>query len=99
LGKISALISLPAVPDEFEKLEEIVDYLNDLVSAVHDAITTIQSEFNGKIEVMNMLIKSSDALTFGEEVNDSWRIVRDGDNFSFQRREAGVWVEKGAFVP
>lgn len=97
MGKITSLVSFPVVPDKFEKLEEVVNYLNDLTSAVYEAISTIEEEFNGRIEVVNMLIKDSDPITFGEESNNSWRIVRSGNNLSFQRRETGVWVEKGNF--
>ena len=43
---------------------------------------------------------NSSATNFGDSGTDgSWRLVRDGNNLSVQRREAGVWVEKSAFVP
>lgn len=66
MAKISALISFPAVPDKFEKFEEIVDYLNDLVSATHDAIDSLQSELNGKIEVVNLLAKEISVTDTGD---------------------------------
>jgi hypothetical protein len=43
---------------------------------------------------------ATDAVYLGDASTDgTWRIVRDGNNLSFQRREAGVWVEKGANLP
>ena len=42
----------------------------------------------------------TDAVYLGDPLVDgTWRIVRDGNNLSFQRRELSVWVEKGANVP
>ena len=57
MGKISALITLPPVPDKFEEFEEVVKYLNDLTYAIHAAVSDFQNEFNGKVEVVNQLIK------------------------------------------
>jgi len=57
MGKISALITLPSVPDKFEEFEEVVKYLNDLTYAIHTAVSDFQNEFNGKVEVVNQLIK------------------------------------------
>lgn len=43
---------------------------------------------------------STDAVYLGDPtVNGTWRIVRDGNNLSFQRLETGVWTEKGANTP
>jgi len=45
-------------------------------------------------------LPSDGIVYFGDSVtNGSWRIVRSGDDFDFQRREAGVWVSKGSFLP
>jgi hypothetical protein len=42
----------------------------------------------------------TDAVYLGDPLVDgTWRIVRDGNNLSFQRLEAGEWIEKGANVP
>lgn len=39
-------------------------------------------------------------LYFGDSAtNGTWRIGRSGNNLNFERREAGVWVEKGAMLP
>jgi hypothetical protein len=32
------------------------------------------------------------------EIDGAWRIIPDGNDLAFQRRESGVWVEKGAFT-
>ena len=51
----------------------------------------------------NLDLVGSDNATvtyFGNpNTNGSWRIINDGTNLSFQRREAGVWVEKSAATP
>lgn len=40
------------------------------------------------------------AVYFGDpDTDDSWRIIRSGNNLAFERREAGVWVEKSAVTP
>jgi hypothetical protein len=43
---------------------------------------------------------ASDAVYLGDPLtNGTWRIVRDGNDLSYQRLEASVWVEKGANIP
>jgi hypothetical protein len=43
-------------------------------------------------------IGAASSLYFGNEaVNNTWRIVRSGTKLSFQRREAGIYVEKGFY--
>ncbi len=43
---------------------------------------------------------STSAIYFGDSATDgTWKIVRSGNNLSFQRRESGAYVEKGNFVP
>ena len=50
---------------------------------------------NGDIE-----LNATNAIYFGDETtNGSWRIVMSGNDFSLQRRESDVWVEKSAFTP
>ena len=47
---------------------------------------------NGDID-----LDSTGALYIGnQDVDGSWRLVRSGNDFSFQRRESGTWVEKGS---
>ncbi len=57
MAKIALTISLPSVPDEFKDLSEVKDFLEDLVSAIYDPIDSLQDEFNGKVEIINQLIK------------------------------------------
>jgi len=43
---------------------------------------------------------ATDAVYLGDPIVDgTWRIVRDGNNLSYQRRESSNWVEKGANLP
>ena len=45
-------------------------------------------------------VSLSGAFYLGDaSVDGTWRIIRDGDNLSVQRRESGVWVEKSSFLP
>ena len=98
MGKLPTVIKLPTVPTEFKEPKELIEFLTNLTRSVYDSIRDIISEFNGKIEVTNITIKDADPITFGEEANGSWRIIRSGNNLSFQRRESGSWVEKGSFL-
>lgn len=45
-------------------------------------------------------LDAADAVYFGADDTDgSWRIIRSGNDFVFQRRESGTWVEKGSMLP
>lgn len=57
--------------------------------------TTLRWELQNK-----GVFASTDAVYLGDPLVDgTWRIVRDGNNLSYQRREASSWVEKGASLP
>jgi hypothetical protein len=44
-------------------------------------------------------VASDMAIYFGKDGEDnSWRIVRSGDDIHFDRRESGSWVNKGSFT-
>lgn len=50
---------------------------------------------NGDID-----IDDTKAFYFGDKTTDgSWRIVRSGSDLSFERREAGAWVQKDIMTP
>ena len=50
-------------------------------------------------KLMNVL-DADEALYLGDpNTEGSWRIVRDGDNLSFERYESSIWVSKGANLP
>lgn len=45
-------------------------------------------------------IETSGEFYFGDPTTDgSWRIIQDGNNLVFQRRELGVWTDKTAITP
>lgn len=47
-----------------------------------------------------IITTSGAALYLGDSTtNGSWRMILSGSNLSFQRREAGVYVEKVANTP
>ncbi len=42
----------------------------------------------------------SNDLNIGDpSIEGAWRVVKSGNNLSFQRFESGTWVEKGAMTP
>lgn len=46
---------------------------------------------------ITLVLSSTDALYFGEaSTNGTWRIIRDGNNLNFERRESGTYVKKMA---
>ncbi len=48
----------------------------------------------------NMLMSSDSNIFFGgHETDGTWKIQRDGDNLTFQRRESGSWVIKETITP
>jgi hypothetical protein len=50
-------------------------------------------------KLMNVL-DADESLYLGDPTTEgSWRIVRDGDNLSFERYESGNWISKGANLP
>ena len=48
------------------------------------------------VEFNSVEVDAAEAYYLGDKAtNTSWRIIRDGDDLSFERREAGAWVSKG----
>ena len=42
-----------------------------------------------------VVLSATGAIYLGDKNTDgTWRIIRDGNDLAFQRREAGAWVEK-----
>gem|GEM_PF-3388458 len=56
---------------------------------------------SSKLDVAgDMEMSSSNAFYFGDPNTDgSWRIMRDGNNLLFQRRESGTWNDKTSINP
>jgi len=52
---------------------------------------------DGTVILINSIeVGAAQAYYLGDKAtNGSWRIIRDGDDLSFERREAGAWVSKG----
>ena len=53
------------------------------------------------IRIERLVVSEVDqVLYFGDEGTDgTWRLIISGNDLSVQKREAGVWVEKSAFMP
>ncbi len=48
----------------------------------------------------NLVLASDKAVNLGDPATDgSWRIVRDGNNIVFQRKESATWVAKNTITP
>lgn len=48
----------------------------------------------------DIVLASTSAIYLGGATTEgSWRIIRSGNNLNFERREGGIWVEKGANLP
>jgi len=93
MGLLSHKITLPAVPDEFEKFEDLVDYLNDLNQAVYNSVSELQEEFNGKIEIVNLLAKElsvSDTGTANTEFTVTHNIGRVPSYYIWNIDKAGI---------
>lgn len=61
---------------------------------------TSRLEVDGDLEIDGNGAVGDDAFYFGDPATDgSWRIVRDGNDLSFERREAGVWNFKMKLNP
>jgi hypothetical protein len=56
---------------------------------------TSRLEVDGDLEIDGNGSVGDDAFYFGDpDTNGTWRIIRDGDDLSFERRESGSWVFK-----
>jgi hypothetical protein len=53
MGLIATIISIPQPPDSFNNLEEVQEYLHDESVAIHDQLSELADEFNGRIELIN----------------------------------------------
>lgn len=50
------ITDLPSVPDKFDKLDDVQEYLTDVVKTTGDQFDIISREINGRIELVNMFI-------------------------------------------
>lgn len=78
-------------------------YLDDKVAAGANITKTVTNP--GGDEDLTLALSDTPELTSAGEfyfgaagTNGTWRITRSGDDLIFSRREAGVYVEKGAFT-
>lgn len=72
-----------------------IDNSNTATPLIHGDFSTDDATINGDLHV-----RSTDAFYFGDETTDgTWRIIRDGNNLVFERRESGSWVTKSSMTP
>lgn len=53
MGLIATVTSIPQPPDSFNDLNEVQEFLQDESLAIHDQLSEVVEEFNGKIELIN----------------------------------------------
>ncbi len=74
---------------------------SDVVNLGFDATTTGKFNFTGAGDSYSFdnSIVTSDAVYFGGKTTDgSWRFIKSGNDLNAERRESGVWVDKGGFT-
>jgi hypothetical protein len=85
--------------------------LVDLANGADNRVVTATgaNSFNGEANLTfdgatlsvngDISLPSTGVIYFGPNAeNDSWRIVRSGNNLAFERREADAWVQKAAIA-
>jgi hypothetical protein len=78
-----------------QTLLNISNYTTPTTRVLGDGTTNVY----GDLYVHGYASGSADkAIYLGPLADGNWRIVVDGNDLSFQRRESGAWVEKGAFT-
>ena len=80
-----------AVTVTFDPTTDPLSMITEVTPSGSRVVTTIDSP---------IVLSYVTELYFGPKDQDgSWRMVRSGTDFSMQRRENGVWVEKSAATP
>ena len=78
-----------------EKEEQLEKYLVRLSDAVEENMRRLSNKIGDAI-----YLTIDGTIYIGDpNVNGSWRLIRSGNDYSRQRRESGVWVEKAADTP
>jgi len=73
---------------------------NELYDMNQNVQSTDLVTFNKVTVTTDFVGASTTALYFGDPATDgTWRIVRNGNDLEFQRRESGSYVSKGSFAP
>ena len=66
----------------------------------HDDILKWDNSLKRWVLANISVYSATDFVYFGAvTTNGTWRIGRSGNNLNFERREAGLWVRKGAMLP
>ena len=92
--KAKSSLSLPR-PKELtsNKLEDIQEHFRKINEAIDKQYRLLWSD------TATIQVGDDDWIYFGGiDVDGSWRIGRSGDDWNAERREAGVYVAKGAFT-
>lgn len=86
-------IALPEVPEGLD--EGMTDYLRNLQGNIEEYLRKMYDS----LVLTDIFLSSDSAIYIGEfDVDGTWRLIRDGNDFAVQRRESGSYVEKFAFT-
>lgn len=59
----------------------------------------LKNIYDDLVDINDALPENAQVVYFGPSGTDgTWRIIPSGNDLSVQRREGGVWVEKGLFT-
>jgi len=77
-----------------------LDDLSDVTITTPATDSLLQFDGSQWIDQADLVIDSGAATYWGPiTANDTWRMIRSGNDISFQRREFGIYVEKAKFLP
>jgi hypothetical protein len=96
LKTLSSCVSVDKLVDSvWDSLLELIE-----VSA-SDEVETSLVEGSLELEFVDELVLPADKAVYlgAKDTDGSWRIIRDGDNLEFQRRESGNWIMKNRIQP
>ena len=76
-----------------------LDSLTDVTITFPATDALLQFDGSQWIDQVNLVLDSTAAAHWGGiNVNDTWRIIRTGNDLAFERRESTVYVEKAKFT-
>ncbi|MEK0340088.1 MAG: hypothetical protein QQN46_07710, partial [Nitrosopumilus sp.] len=78
----------------------VLDDLTDVIITTPAPDSLLQFDGSQWVDQADLVINSGAATYWGAiATDDTWRMVRNGNDLSFQRRESGTYVEKAKFLP
>lgn len=84
-----------------KKIDAVKGDMEEEISKIKKKIDDMKTDIlNIPNHVFGGFSPQSNDLNIGDpSAEGAWRIVKSGNDLSFQRYESGTWTEKGAFTP